>query len=211
LRPGAAGAAPADHAVDDRPGTGPPPGRGPSSPAALFLAFNRLALQGFGGVLPVAQRELVERLGWLTRADFVALLSIGQVLPGPNIVNMALIYGDRHFGWRGAAAATAGLLLAPTAVVLVLAVLARELADWPAVQGALRGMGMAAAALVLSIAWKSAATLRGNVIGLPACVALLAATVLAIGGLRWPLALVLALVGPLAWWLAWRQLGAVPR
>lgn len=179
----------------------------PASVSALFFAFSRLAMQGFGGVLPVAQRELVERLGWLTKTEFVALLSLGQVLPGPNIVNMALIFGDRHFGWRGAAAATAGLLLAPTTVVLMLAVMARELADWPAMQGALRGMGMVAAALVLSIAWKSASTLRDNAMGVPVCVALLAATVLAIGGLRWPLALVLAGIGPLAWWLAWRQLG----
>lgn len=187
------------------PGAG---GEAPASASALFFAFNRLAMQGFGGVLPVAQRELVERLGWLTKTEFVALLSLGQVLPGPNIVNMALIFGDRHFGWRGAAAATAGLLLAPTAVVLAMAVMARELADWPAMQGALRGMGMVAAALVLSIAWKSASTLRDNPMGLPVCVALLAATVLAIGGLRWPLALVLAGVGPLAWWLAWRRLGS---
>ena len=75
----------------------------PASPLELLLAFNRLALQGFGGVLPVAQRELVERRRWLTRQEFVQLLSLGQVLPGPNIVNMALIFGDRHFGWRGGA------------------------------------------------------------------------------------------------------------
>ena len=54
-------------------------------------------------MLPVAQRELVERERWLTPAQFVELLSLGQVLPGPNIVNMALMIGDRFFGWRGAA------------------------------------------------------------------------------------------------------------
>ena len=69
----------------------------PASPRALFMAFNRLALQGFGGVIPVAQRELVERERWLSRQGFVELLSISQVLPGPNIVNLALIFGDRCF------------------------------------------------------------------------------------------------------------------
>ena len=69
----------------------------------IFRVFNRLALQGFGGVLAVAQRELVERERWMTPAQFVELLSLGQVLPGPNIVNMALMIGDRFFGWRGAA------------------------------------------------------------------------------------------------------------
>ncbi|HNK54520.1 MAG TPA: chromate transporter, partial [Ottowia sp.] len=58
----------------------------PRSKTELFLAFNRLALQGFGGVLAVAQVELVERRGWLTRAEFVELLSASQVLPGPNVV-----------------------------------------------------------------------------------------------------------------------------
>ena len=81
----------------------------PPSVAALFWAFNRLALQGFGGVLPVAQRELVERLRWLTREQFLELLSLSQVLPGPNIINLGLILGDRYFGWRGSLVALAGL------------------------------------------------------------------------------------------------------
>ena len=70
----------------------------------LFLTFNRLALQGFGGVLAVAQRELVERKRWLTREQFVEMLALSQVLPGPNIVNLALMLGDRFFGLRGAVA-----------------------------------------------------------------------------------------------------------
>jgi chromate transporter len=78
------------------------------SPADLFRVFNRLALQGFGGVLPVAQRVLVEQQRWLSREQFVETLSLGQVLPGPNIVNMALMIGDRFFGLRGALAALAG-------------------------------------------------------------------------------------------------------
>ena len=82
----------------------------PSSPRALFMAFNALALQGFGGVLPVAQRELVERRNWLTKDEFVEMLAISQVLPGPNVVNLALMFGDRAFGWRGAMAALGGML-----------------------------------------------------------------------------------------------------
>jgi chromate transporter len=179
----------------------------PASPVDLFLAFNRLALQGFGGVLPVAQRELVERRGWLTRQEFVQLLSIGQVLPGPNIFNMALIFGDRLFGWRGGAAALAGLLAAPLLIVLALTLLAREAAHLPQVAGALRGMGMVAAALILSTGLKVVVTLRRNAMGLAACAALAAATVLAVGVLRWPMVLVLAGVGPLAWGIAWWRLG----
>ena len=48
----------------------------PESPSHLFLAFTRLALQGFGGVLAVAQRELVERLNWMSKEEFVETLAI---------------------------------------------------------------------------------------------------------------------------------------
>jgi chromate transporter len=178
----------------------------PGSPSDLFFAFNRLALQGFGGVLPVAQRELVERRGWLSKAEFVELLSVGQVLPGPNIVNMALIFGDRFFGWRGAFASLGGLLLAPLAIVLVLAVLVRQGAGSPLVADALRGMGVVAAGLVLSTAIRLWSTLKSNVIGLRACAAIAAATALAIGGMRWPLVWVLIGLGTVGWLLAWRVL-----
>lgn len=179
------------------------PAARPASPTEIFLAFNRLALQGFGGVLPVAQRELVERRRWLTKQEFVQLLSIGQVLPGPNIFNMALIFGDRHFGWRGGAAALAGLLAAPLLIVLALTLLARQAAHLPQVAGALRGMGMVAAALILSTAVKVSGTLRGNAMGLATCIVLAGLTAAAVGVLRWPMALVLAAIGPVAWGVAW--------
>jgi chromate transporter len=178
----------------------------PHSPADLFRAFNRLALQGFGGVLPVAQRELVENQRWLTKAEFVELLSIGQVLPGPNIINMALIYGDRLFGWRGALAATAGLLAAPLAIVLLLAVLVRQAADSPLMADALRGMGVVAAGLILSTAAKVWGALKTNAMGLGICVGFVVATVVAIGVMRWPLVTVLLVLGPLAFATAWRKL-----
>ncbi len=177
----------------------------PASCSALFWACTRLALQGFGGVLPVAQRELVDKLGWLTAADFLALLSVAQVLPGPNIVNLGLMLGDRWFGWRGAVAACAGLLLAPLLVVLLLAAAALQWQHMPAVAGALRGMGVVAAALVLSTAYKLALGTRRSALGVPALVVLTVVTVLALGLLRWPLPAVVLGLGTLAVALAaWR-------
>jgi chromate transporter len=183
-----------------------PAGATPGSAAELFFAFSRLALQGFGGVLPVAQRELVERQRWLTKAEFVELLSLGQILPGPNIVNMALMFGDRHFGWRGALASLAGLLVAPLIIVLALTLLARQAAGSAEVAGALRGMGVVAAALILSTAWKVTTTLKTNRMGLAWCALLAAATVVAVGVMRWPMAAVLAALVPPAWALAWWKL-----
>ena len=85
----------------------------PRSQSELLRVFSALALQGFGGLLPIAQRGLVERRQWLTRDEFIEMLSVGQVLPGPNVVNLALMIGDCFFGWRGAFAALGGLLALP--------------------------------------------------------------------------------------------------
>ncbi|MHB9051441.1 MAG: chromate transporter, partial [Thiomonas delicata] len=87
----------------------------------LFWTFNRLTLSGFGGVLPFAQRVLVDEKRWLDHAEFVNLLSISQVLPGPNLINLALMVGQRSFGWRGALAALGGMLAAPLLIVLAIA------------------------------------------------------------------------------------------
>lgn len=179
---------------------------GPQDCAELFRAFTRLALQGWGGVLPVAQREIVERRRWLSREQFLHTLSLAQVLPGPNVVNLALMLGDRWFGWRGALAALAGMLAAPLVVVLVLALLALRLHDWPLLAGALRGMGVAAAGLVLATAVRLAPGLGGNPLGRALAALGVGLTLLAVGVLRWPLPAVVGGLGLIACGLAWRRL-----
>ena len=176
---------------------------------ALDIArvFNRMALQGFGGVLAVAQRELVERERWMTPAQFLEVLSLGQVLPGPNIINMALIIGHRFCGWRGAAAALAGLLCLPLLIVLLLAVLYRETLSQPRVAGALRGMGAVAAGLVIGTALKLAGSLRHNPLGRPAAAGIALVTLLAIGLWRWPMVGVVLGLGAASVAAAWWRLG----
>lgn len=192
--------------------TGEPVGLAvPSDCTELFLAFSRLALQGFGGVLPVAQRELVERRRWLSRDEFVEMLAISQVLPGPNVVNLALMFGDRAFGWRGALAALGGMMLAPLFLVLLATALYARHADNPVVAGALRGMSAVAAGLVLSTACKLMGTLRRNIMGPAACLAFGALTVLGTAIMHWPLIWVLIGLGVLAVGVAWRCLGAAHR
>lgn len=182
------------------------PVRRPASLGEVFRVFNRLSMQGFGGVLPIAQRELVERERWLTRDEFLELLVICQVLPGPNIVTMGMMVGDRYFGLRGVLASLAGMLALPTVIVLVLAALYAEFANLPVVSGALRGMGAVAAGLVLSTAFKLGDGLRRNILGLPLGLALGALTFLLIAVLRLPLVAVLATLGPLSVMLAWWKL-----
>jgi chromate transporter len=179
----------------------------PESPGVLFMAFTALALKGFGGVLPVAQHTLVDDRRWMSQEQFLELLSISQVLPGPNIINMALIFGDRCHGWRGAVAALSGVLLAPLMLVLVLAAIAQGLRNQPLVTDALRGMGVVAAGLVLSMAVRLAGELRNSVLGWPACAAVALTTAAAVGWWRWPLAGVVLGIGAVAMALAWRRVG----
>ena len=180
--------------------------RAPQSPGEIFRVFTRLALQGFGGVLPIAQRELVERERWLTREQFLELLAVAQVLPGPNVVNLSLMFGDRAFGWRGGLAALGGMILAPWCVVMVLAVGYAHYAQHPVVAGALRGMGAVAAGLILSTGLKLVPALRRNALGAPAAMVLALLTFAGIALLRVPLVWMLAGLGGLACITAWRRL-----
>lgn len=180
----------------------------PRSRTDLFVSFTLLALQGFGGVLAVVQRELVEKKRWMTREQFVEEWAVAQIMPGPNVVNLALMIGGRYFGLPGALAAVAGMLVAPLLVVLTLAALYGGVADLPAAQGALRGMGAVAAGLITATGLKLASALGKNALGLPLCTAYAAATFAAIALLRWPLAWVLLGVGGSACVWAWVRLGA---
>lgn len=179
----------------------------PASLTDLFLSFTWLALQGFGGVLAVVQRELVERKRWMTREEFVEDWSVAQIMPGPNVVNLSLMIGARHFGLRGALVALAGMLAAPLAVVLGLALLHARFADSPQLAGALRGMGAVAAGLITATGLKLVPTLRTHPLGPAACALLGVASFVAIAVLRWPLLGVLLALGGLSCLLTWVRLG----
>lgn len=174
----------------------PPSRAAPASPWQLAWVCNRLALQGFGGVLAVAHHEFVERERWLSPAEFVELLAAAQLLPGPNVVNVAVMLGERHFGGRGVLAALAGMLALPLLFALLLVGSVQALSSHPALAGALRGMGLVAAGLLLGSAWKLALPLRQSPLGLPRAGALAALAFILIGVVRLPLLPVL--VGLLA-------------
>jgi chromate transporter len=185
--------------------------RAPRSCGELFRVFNRLALQGFGGVLAIAQRELVERERWMSQQQFVELLSIGQVLPGPNVVNLAMMVGDRCLGTRGALSALAGMLVVPLLLVLGLAALYTRFSSLPPVAGALRGMGAVAAGLVIATGLKLVSGLKGNALGPTLCAVFCVLTVLGIAVLRWPMAWIVLGLGSIAMASAWWRLLRQPR
>ena len=187
-----------------------PPGTGRNQPQSctdLFVSMTLLALQGFGGVLAVVQRELVERKRWMTRDEFVEEWAVAQIMPGPNVVNLSLMIGGRYFGLRGAMAALAGILLAPLVVVITLALLYSHFADNPQLANALRGMGAVASGLITATGLKLLVALRTHPLGLAACIAFGIATFIAIAVLRLPLAWLLAGLGGLSCLLTWHKLG----
>ena len=140
---------------------------------------------------------------------------MAQVLPGPNVVNLSLMLGDRFFGLRGAFVAMAGMLSLPLLLVLLLVLLLATLyagvQTLPVAQDALRGMGAVAAGLIAATGLKLLPALKKNVFGSLASAGAISLTVLAIGWLRLPLAWVLLALGGLSCAWAYRQLGRLPK
>lgn len=178
----------------------------PRSPGDLFWSFTWLALQGFGGVLAVVQRELVEKKRWMTNAEFLEDWAVAQIMPGPNVVNLSIMIGDRYFGLRGALAALAGMLTFPLMLVLALAVVYAEFASHPAVAGALRGMGAVAAGLIAGVGIKLFASIQNHPLGRPMCMALAGLALAAMAWLRLPLFWILPVLGGVACVLTFRKL-----
>ncbi len=198
--------------------TAPPPDTAPACPAEpaaqpasladLFLSFTWLALQGFGGVVAIVQRELVERKRWLTPDEFLEDWAVAQVMPGPNVVNLSMMIGARYFGLPGAMAALAGMLTVPLVLVLCLAALHAQVGDHPGVTGAFRGMAAVSAGMFGAAALRLATALTRNPLPLPWCVGLGAAGFILVALLRAPLLPVLLGVGGLACVLCYRRLAA---
>ncbi|MGX9963656.1 chromate transporter [Roseomonas sp. F4] len=177
-----------------------PPARPRPSVAALFLTYLKIGLVGFGGVNAWARRVLVEEKRWVTEQEYAEVLGLGQVLPGPNALNVAIHLGDRFGGGWGALATSVGLFGGPLVVLIGLALLHDAYGDVPMVQAVLAGTAAAAAGMVLGTAAKITTNLK------PAWPILAVGVAALLGGsvLRLPLpwiVLGLAPVGILAaWW-----------
>lgn len=176
----------------------------------LFVGFFKTGLSGFGGVLPHARRMLVDDRCWLTDPQFIELFSLGQTLPGANVLNMAVIIGARFHGWQGSVIAAFGLMTAPLIIVLSLASLYGHFAHSLRLAQVLAAVAAAAAGLVLATGGRLAAKMdrdRGSIL-------ILIATFLAIFWLRLPLLGILAVLGPVSIAFAWhglqRELAAKP-
>jgi chromate transporter len=167
----------------------------------LFLGFARIGLCSFGGATAWSRRVVVEERRWLTEREFAEMLGLGQVLPGSNVTNAAVMVGDHFRGVPGATAAVAGLLMPPLAVLVGIALLYTRFGEVAAVRTAVAGMAAAAAGMIIGTALKMAQKLqptRGALfIGLLAFAA--------VGIARLPLPLVVLALAPLGVAVAWRE------
>lgn len=130
------------------------------SVAELFLGFVKVGLLGFGGVAPWARYIIVEERKWLTEREFAEVLGVGQILPGPNTMNAAVMIGDRFQGRLGAFVCIAGQMAMPLVIMVTLASLYAEFSANAHVNAALIGAAAGAAGLVFGTGIKMVQKLR---------------------------------------------------
>ncbi|MGY3343063.1 MULTISPECIES: chromate transporter [unclassified Bradyrhizobium] len=164
--------------------------------AALFLAFARMSLAGFGGVLVFARHAIVDQHRWMTAEEFNETFALCHFLPGPNVVNLSMVFGSRLRGIAGGVAAFTGLLLPPTLIMTVLAIIYARFGDVEVLRRILAGISCAAVGLLIALVFRMMTPLlkRMDVVVL----VLMLGVFTAIGVLHWPLQGVLLVAVPLS-------------
>jgi chromate transporter len=197
---------------DSQPAAVPAPDIPASQPprqpglAELFVAFAKMSLAGFGGVLYWARRGIVDQHRWMTAEEFNETYALCHFLPGPNVVNLSVVFGSRFRGIAGGISAFAGLLGPPMLIAIVLAALYMRFGQIDVLRRILAGVACAAIGLLLATVFKMTMPLvkKRDVVGL----LILAAVFVAIGIARLPLQAVLLVGVPVSlavtllmrWW-----------
>ena len=168
----------------------------------LFLGFAKISVSGFGMILPWARRMIVDEKKWMTAEEFNQTYSLAQFLPGPNVVNLSVVFGSRIGGAAGAAVALLGLIGPPAMIATALSALYAVYGDVEILRRILTGIAAAAVGLMIAVIARMAEPLLRK--WLAPAPFVMAATFVAIGVARWPLVLTLLVLAPasiaLAWW-----------
>lgn len=161
----------------------------PPSVIALFVAFAKMSLAGFGGVLYWARRAIVDQHRWMSADEFNETYALCHFLPGPNIVNLSMVFGARLRGVAGGIAAFTGLLVPPMLIMTVLAAIYARYGEIDALRRTLAGVSCAAVGLLIANVLRMMAPLvrRRDLAGM----AMLAIVFVTIGLVRWPMVAVL--------------------
>jgi chromate transporter len=168
--------------------------------AEIFLGFLTLGLTAFGGALPIARREVVERRKWLDAGEFTDLLGLCQFLPGGNVINLSVAIGMRFRGVPGALAGLLGLIVGPSLIVVGLGVIYQRTHQDPRIAHLFAGLAAAAAGLLVAMAAKIAWPLRKK----PEMAAIAVLGFVAIALLRFPLLPTMLVLTPIAVLFAWK-------
>jgi len=181
-----------------------PSGASPSSLSLveLFLGFAKISVSGFGMILPWARRMIVDEKKWMTAEEFNETYSLAQFLPGPNVVNLSVVFGSRIGGAAGATVALLGLIGPPALIATALSALYAVYGDVEVLRRILTGIAAAAIGLMIAVIAKMAEPILRK--WLAPAPFVMAATFVAIGVMRWPLVATLLVLAPasiaLAWW-----------
>lgn len=174
----------------------------PVSLAAIALLFARVGITSFGGGLSGwIYQEVVHRRRWLSEDEFFGGLTLSQIMPGVNVINLTLFVGQRLRGAAGTAVALLAFLLPPMVLIILLASIYDRISGIAWVHQALGGIAAAAAGLTVSMGVKAGRGLKRR----PWLGAVLTATFLSIGVLRWPMIPVVLCLAPISVWLVWRE------
>ncbi len=120
----------------------------------LYLAFVKIGAFTFGGglaMMPIMQRELIEKRGWITEEELIDYFAIGQSTPGIIAVNVATFVGYKKLGWFGGIIGTLGVVTPSWVIIMLLAGAISSVDKYPLAQKALRGINVAVAALLTSV------------------------------------------------------------
>src|SRR5437899_8347177 len=182
---------------DSPPAAIPAPDTPTSTPPgliALFVAFAKISLAGFGGVLVWARRAIVDQHRWMTADEFNETYALCHFLPGPNVVNLSVVFGSRFRGIVGGIAAFAGLVGPPMLLMTALAALYMRYGDIDALRRILAGVSCGAVGLLISAVFKMMLPLLKRRDA--AALAVMAVVFVAIGFARLPLQAVLLVAMP---------------
>jgi chromate transporter len=161
---------------------------------ALVGVFSRVGITSFGGSTAAwLYREIVQRRGWLDEDHFITALTLSQVLPGANPVNLSIYVGSQLRGGIGGAAAAFGLVMPPFCVILVLGYFYRQFGSSPVAHAVLGGLAAVGIGMTLFIGVKIAHQVRR-----PIPILIAVSIFVAVGILHWPMIPVVLVLTPLS-------------
>ena len=126
------------------------------------MKIGTFTLGGGYAMLPLIQREVVDRQAWIDEEEFLNMIALAQAAPGLIAVNSAIFIGWRIGGWRGVCGAVLGAVLPSFLIILGIAVLFREWKELPAVEAVFKGVRPAVVALIAAPLVKMARSAMGN-------------------------------------------------